>query len=181
MEHDTAFESNEAEGDHLPQIGGAKKGITKFVEDVDVDSDDEFGLKDDNDLNQIQINVGAENNDDEQKVIDDDDFFGSDDEPTGNSAPLPQQQSQQVVPLPKLGVEKLSSEMSDFKKSMLLTIEQQKKKNQIGEQIIAERVDESDDDENGNRKATTAAPTTGYRSRLSKITRLADESTHAHK
>ena len=97
--------------------------------------------------------------------------------------PMPEllQKSEQVVALPKLGIEKLSKEMTDFKKSMSLTLEQQKKKNQIGDQIIAERVDESDEDETGTGKDKTAAPATGYRSRLLKITRLAEESTHAHK
>lgn len=70
---------------------------------------------------------------------------------------------------------------------MTLSIDEQRKKNQIGDQIIAERVDESDDEQknNNNQQAQSntaaAAHTTGYRSRLSKITRLADESTHEHK
>ena len=66
---------------------------------------------------------------------------------------------------------------------MPLSIDEQRKKNQIGDQIIAERVDESDDEQKNNNQANIAAAahTTGYRSRLSKITRLADESTHDHK
>ena len=165
--------------ERLPQIL-EKKAITKINQNND-ESDDEFGLKDDPDLMQIELDVGGAGEEN-----DDDDFFdGDDDKQTtrypANSILQHQQKPQQVVSLPKLDINKLSSEMTDFKKLMTLTLEEQKKKNQIGEQIIAERVDESEDDDTGRQKETTIVPATGYRSRLSKITRLADESTHAHK
>lgn len=48
--------------------------------------------------------------------------------------------------LPQLAVEKLSKEMTDFKKLMPLTLEQQRKKNRIADEIIAERADESDEE-----------------------------------
>ena len=69
---------------------------------------------------------------------------------------------------------------TDFKSYMTCTLEQQKKKNQISEQTIAERVDESDEEglsEQPQADAAADKPQSGYRSRLSKITRLADEST----
>ena len=42
----------------LPPILGAKKTITKIVENDD-ESEDEFGLKDDPDLMQIELDVGS--------------------------------------------------------------------------------------------------------------------------
>jgi hypothetical protein len=45
------MESRVAREEHLKQIGGVGKGVTNFVENSGSGSDDEFGLKDDNDLN----------------------------------------------------------------------------------------------------------------------------------
>ena len=82
---------------------------------------------------------------------DDDDFF--DDRADLNQArdtdpsPASQQEEEKVVTLPPLGVDKLSKEMSDFKSRMTISLAEQKKKNQLGDQVIAERADESDEDE----------------------------------
>ena len=43
-----------------------------------------------------------------------------------------------------------STQKTDFKKLMPLTLEMQKKKNQIGDQTIAERADESDEENQAN-------------------------------
>ena len=59
-------------------------------------------------------------------------------------------------------------------------MEEQKKKNQLGNEVIAERPDESDDEE--KRKETQNKETAvGYRKKFSKISKFVEESTKEHK
>ena len=155
-------------------------------EDDDGKSDsDSLGLADD--LGDIKIEI----DDNKGPKNDDDDFFDEDDGqlPKQSSARKPleeakKSESEQVVSLPKLGVMQLSKEMIDFKKRMTHTIEEQKKKNQLGGEVIAERPDESDEDESNQLVASKAADKQepiGYRKKFSKITQFCEESTKEHK
>lgn len=131
--------------------------------------------------------------------------------PTLSTEPGKLSQQEQGAPalgssstLPQLSANKLSREVvtettsirsgevaTDFKKLMPITLEQQKKKNQIGDQTIAERADESEEDEDNKKAGEPGSDSqnqlneqkavSGYRSRLQKITRLADESTQEHR
>jgi len=86
--------------------------------------------------------------------------------------------------LPLLDDRFSTNEKVDFKKiSKLPPSAECKKKNFIGDQVIAERIDESDEDEDdeGNEAkegaATTKQASVGYRMKFGRIAELANEST----
>ena len=172
-----AFSAISSKGSRL-KGAAAKEG--------DSESDDEFGLKD----AKIEVAANDDNDDD-----DDDDFFDSDEDREAKpkaaktvktkTSSLPQPST--AASAEKLPIDVTAAPINpiaklDFKRFMSCTLDQQKKKNQISEQTIAERADESDEECKSSAEQPTAnKPQIGYRSRMSKITRLADESTQEHR
>ena len=150
-----SLDLNQEESSKLVNMGNDR---TKGAGEDEESSEDEFGLKDDPDLDKAK-NVGAQVKGQDNED-DDDDFFDNDDE-DASVASKANQKSSSVVTLPQLSANKLSRETisssvaapkagpakrspvqakeeskenadassSDFKKLMSLTLEQQKKKN----------------------------------------------------
>ena len=63
---------------------------------------------------------------------------------------------------------------------MSLTIDEQKKKNQLGNEVIAERPDESEEEEK-QRENIGKGNAVGYRKKFCKISQFVEESTKEHK
>ena len=129
-------------------------------------SDDEFGLKDDpaikkldlgtkNKTKSVATKAPVANKASKQVDNDDCDFFSDDDDdkpqkkkaatkPEANDTT--KSETSNLSGLPELPISQLSKEVKDFKGMMKLSVDEQKKKNQINDQIIAERPDESESD-----------------------------------